>query len=297
MQNTHVKISIGMPVYNGEKFIKSSLDSILKQTYPYFELIISDNASYDRTKDICLEYVRKDNRIKYIRNKENLGAAENYNNVFKMSSSKYFKWAAADDLIAPVFLEQCLATLEENTDVVVCYAKTKIINAEDKVIKEYNDNLHLDESDPGKRYLQLLQTVGECNAVFGLIRSDILAETSLIGNYIASDVVLLAELSLRGKFYEIPEFLFFRREHPQASSWDKSQKKQLDFFDPRNSNRITLQRLRKLHGYFCAVKNSGLSFKEKMPLYMYLLKKFYGGKGKYSREIINAAKSYFIRKK
>ncbi|HHD82865.1 MAG TPA: glycosyltransferase family 2 protein [Bacteroidetes bacterium] len=295
MKSNKVKISIGMPVYNGEKFIRSSLESILNQTFPYFELIISDNASTDRTKDICLEQARKDNRIKYFRNTENVGAAENYNIVFKKSSGEYFKWAAADDLIAPNFLEQCLTILEENPEVVVCYSKTKIIDAMNKVVEEYNDNLHLDDSDIGKRYLQLLQTIGECNAVFGLIRSDKLAKTSLIGNYIASDVVLLAELSLRGKFFEIPDFLFFRREHPEASSWDKSQEKQLDFFDPRTSNRITLQRLRKLKGYFNAVKNSGLRFEEKRPLYMYLIKKLYYGKVKYTKEILNAGRMYFRR--
>ena len=89
MSNNKPRISIGMPVFNGEKFIAETLDSLLTQTYSDFELIISDNASTDNTEQICRKYASKDPRINYFRNKSNFGAAKNYNRVFKLSSGEY----------------------------------------------------------------------------------------------------------------------------------------------------------------------------------------------------------------
>ena len=91
-----------MPVFNGEKYLKESVESILQQSYQNFELIISDNASTDRTSEICRRYLAKDSRISYYRNKENLGGPKNYNRVFELSSAEYFKWAAADDIACPL---------------------------------------------------------------------------------------------------------------------------------------------------------------------------------------------------
>jgi glycosyltransferase involved in cell wall biosynthesis len=87
------RLSIGMPVFNGEKYLKEALDSILAQTYSDFELLISDNASTDRTEQICREYAAKDRRIRYYRNEKNIGAPKNFNRVFELSSGKYFRWA------------------------------------------------------------------------------------------------------------------------------------------------------------------------------------------------------------
>src|SRR3989304_6465989 len=116
-------VSVGLPVFNGNKYIEQAIDSILAQTYQNFELIISDNASNDRTQEICQAFVARDKRIKYFRNDKNLGAAPNFNNVFNLSSGKYFKWAAYDDLLAPDFLSRCIDVLESMPDVVLCFPK------------------------------------------------------------------------------------------------------------------------------------------------------------------------------
>ena len=105
------RVSIGIPVYNGGRFIKEAIDSILAQTFEDFELILSDNASTDETEEICKEYATLDRRIRYYRNEENLGAAKNYNRVFELSNGEYFKWASHDDLCAPEYLERCIAAL------------------------------------------------------------------------------------------------------------------------------------------------------------------------------------------
>ena len=103
-----LRVTIGLPVYNGETYLEETLDSILNQTYTEFELIISDNGSSDGTRLICEEYAAKDDRIKYYRSVKNLGAAPNYNRAFELSSGEYFKWADYDDPLAPEFLSKCV---------------------------------------------------------------------------------------------------------------------------------------------------------------------------------------------
>ncbi|MDR7898959.1 glycosyltransferase family 2 protein [Thermosynechococcus sp. JY1334] len=99
------KVSIGMPVYNGEKFIRDALDSLLAQTFTDFELIISDNASTDQTEAICREYAAKDKRIRYVRQAQNLGAAANFKYVLDEARGEYFMGAAADDKWDPRWIE------------------------------------------------------------------------------------------------------------------------------------------------------------------------------------------------
>lgn len=98
MSKTNIAITIGMPVYNGEKFISQALDSLLEQTFTNFELIISDNASIDATQPICEEYARRDPRIRYVRQSENRGALANFQFVLDQAHGEFFMWAAADDL-------------------------------------------------------------------------------------------------------------------------------------------------------------------------------------------------------
>ncbi len=122
------RVSVGLPVYNGENFIKDALDSILAQTFEDFELIISDNASTDGTQQICRQYTSKDQRIRYIRNDGNIGASKNFNQVFELSSGEYFKWIAHDDLCAPEFLERCVEVLDQDPSIVLCFARPKAID-------------------------------------------------------------------------------------------------------------------------------------------------------------------------
>src|SRR5262245_31427219 len=116
------RVSLGLPVYNGEGFLRQALDSILAQTFEDFELIISDNSSTDSTPAICHDYKAADARIRYLRNESNRGVAWNHNRVFALSTGEYFKWCAADDLIAPEYLSACLGRLEAEPDAVLCYS-------------------------------------------------------------------------------------------------------------------------------------------------------------------------------
>ena len=283
-------VSIGLPVFNGEKYLPHALDTLLGQTFSDFELIISDNASTDRTEQICLEYQGRDSRIIYHRQNENKGAAVNYNSVFQLSRAKYFKWAAADDMCGPEMLEQCVSILDSHPDAVLCYPKTNIIDEYGHVIRSYDDQWELSSPEPAERFCILLRHLRECNAVFGLIRSDVLARTPLIGNYISSDSCLLAELSLHGRFHELPERLFYRREHPEASSVDRSIDKQLEFFDPTLSNKIVLQQWRRLWERLRSVWRVPIPLQSRIMITGRLAKYLVRRRVMYTKELVYAIK-------
>lgn len=271
MSDSAVKVSIGIPVYNGEKYLELALNCVLDQTFKDFEVVVCDNASTDRTAQICRQYAEKDKRIRFFQNPVNLGAARNYNIVFEKSLGKYFKWAAADDWFHREYLQKCVDILDAHPDVVLAYSKTNIIDVNGNVIKPYEDNLHIDLDSPSQRFIQLNRSVLECNAVFGLIRADALRKTKLIGNYIASDNCLLSDLSLMGKFHEVPQRLFHRRDHEEASSADKSHNAQMEFFDPRLVNKILMPMWRRYWEDLKSITRNKLPWSQKRKLYRYML--------------------------
>lgn len=232
-------VSIGLPVYNGERFLSEALDSILGQTFADFELIISDNGSVDRTKEICQAYAAGDQRIRYARSETNRGAAWNFNNVFRLSAGRYFKWAAHDDICAREFLARCVEALERDPGIVVCFPRTVQIDEQGREEKKRD---HIDLPNLGsprahERFHDIIANRHGCEAVFGVMRTDALRRTPLIGNYMASDKVLLALLSVRGRFHELPDYLFFQREH-LGRSVKGHDHEVTAWFDPRRENEI-----------------------------------------------------------
>jgi glycosyltransferase involved in cell wall biosynthesis len=272
VSNHRPRVSIGMPVYNGERFLKEALHSILAQTFEDFELIISDNASTDGTQKICQAYAAQDRRIRYYRNEQNLGAAWNYNRVFELSTGEYFKWVAYDDLYASEYLERCVEVLDHHPAVILCYPRTTIIDEHGKRIEDYFDGLNLRSPRPHQRYAHYhnrFRSGGKCNAVLGVIRASILRMTPLIKNYVSSDKILLGELALLGEFYEIPEHLFFRRDHPQTSVRANPRSEgRAAWFDPSNRREIQLPRWRWFFEYLSSIKRVRMSACEKIRCYM-----------------------------
>src|SRR5438128_763235 len=122
-------LTIGVPVYNGERYLEACLDSLLAQTFEDFLIIICDNASTDRTQEIARAYCSRDRRVRYHLNAKNIGCPRNFVKVFELSNTPYFRWAAADDLSAPQLVEQCIRVLQERADVVQAYPRTLFIDA------------------------------------------------------------------------------------------------------------------------------------------------------------------------
>lgn len=210
------KLSIGLPVYNGDKFLQAAIDSLLAQTFTDFELIISDNASTDNTEEICRAYAAQDSRIRYYRNDKNIGCSLNFNRVFELSTGEYFKWAAYDDLHAPDFLAKCVAVLDYNPDIVLCHSHVYYIDENSNFLQNYNIKLNTDSQKPHERFHALL-TKHLCYQCYGVIRASVLRQTPLMGGYGTADAILLLRLGLLGRFYEIPEYLFFARSHSEQS--------------------------------------------------------------------------------
>jgi glycosyltransferase involved in cell wall biosynthesis len=264
-------VSVGLPVYNGEPYLAATLDSLLAQTLGDFELIVSDNASTDRTEDIGRAYAEKDARVRYSRNDRNLGLAGNCNRTLELARGRYFRLAAADDLSAPELLAECVAILEDDPSVVLAYPKTTLIDAEGRVIAEYDDNLNLDSPDPRQRFVDLLERLGLCNAIFGVIRADVLKSIAPMGCHVGADVHLLAELSLHGKFVEVPKFLFFRRMHEKASSAMTADQLQV-FYDPERSPTLAFRRWRNLWEFCRMAGRAPLGITQKGRLILRLLR-------------------------
>ncbi len=260
------KVSIGLPVYNGERYLSQALEAILAQTYPDFELIISDNASTDKTSEIVQEYAHKDTRIRYHRNEENLGAANNFNRVFDLARGAYFRWATADDLFASDSLEQCIAVLERYAEVVLCYPKTVLIDEFGSPIRRYDDNLDLRFTSPVERFMSAMKQMGLLNVQYGLIRSSVLKKTSLMGNYPGGDIPLILELTLYGQFWEIPHSCFYRRMHSQALSSITTLDGDQEFWDPKTKGRVFLRTWRHYSQYLRSVLRAPLKSSERVEL-------------------------------
>jgi glycosyltransferase involved in cell wall biosynthesis len=211
-------VSIGMPVYNGERFVRQALESILVQDYENFELIISDNASTDTTGNICQRYADRDARIRYVRNETNLGASPNHKRVFEMARGDYFKWAAHDDECLPTFLSRCMSVFEEvPQSVVLVYPQSLIIDEEGRVIREYRVSIEAKASRPHRRLARVLRNVMLGTPAYGVMRANALKLTRLIDAFLSSDYVLFAELAMLGEIWELPEPLLRKRFHPARS--------------------------------------------------------------------------------
>jgi len=263
-------VTIGLPVFNRERFIRQSIESLLNQTFRDFDLIISDNASTDNTGKICEEYARKDSRVRYFRNAENIGNPRNFNRVFSLSQSPYLKWSTSDDYWAPTMIERALEVMEADRSIALCYPKTILVDQEGENPRPYEDNLHLVGDDPKERFIQLLSQIRLAHQHTGLIRAESLSRTHMLGDYPGSDVVLLAELTLYGKFFEIPERLYFRRFHEESGSWLRnSREHQARFYLSANS-KVCMNRWRRYLGLMSAVHTAPVGLRDRWLLYSYV---------------------------
>jgi glycosyltransferase involved in cell wall biosynthesis len=215
-------VSVGLPVYNGERYVGEAIEAVLSQTFRDFELVISDNASTDRTGEICGHFAGDDPRVRYHRNPENLGAAPNFNRCYALASpSAYFKWMTYDDLITKDFLDRCLEALETDTDVSLAFPAVVHADGDGKVTgRQLKSDLSLIDNKPARRAQLLIEYGLESPdiywSLYGVMRRSALEKTQLHGSYVASDQVLLFELAIAGKFVQVPEALLIHRAHPNA---------------------------------------------------------------------------------
>ena len=228
------KLSIGIPVFNGQAFLPALLDSLLAQTFADFEIIICDNASSDRTEQICRDYERRDPRIQYVRNSRNLGAVANFNRVFELSTAPLFKWAAHDDVYRETYLAACVGLLEADPDTVLAHTGTSFIGETGEMLPYEQETGSYLDTKAARRYWADLPSIGDTpiavsrfwqvltrarwgTHMFGVVRREMLQKTALLPNFAGSDRAMLAELALLGRFRCADEPLFLKRIHGNVS--------------------------------------------------------------------------------
>ncbi|MGE3619308.1 MAG: glycosyltransferase family 2 protein [Acidimicrobiia bacterium] len=211
-------VSLGLPTYNGARYLAATLDSLLAQDLEDLELVISDNGSTDETPDICRAAAERDARVRYHRVEQNQGAGWNYNRVLELARGPYFKWAADDDVCLPDFLRRCVELLDADGAAILAWPRTLLIDADGAPMRPLDDDdLEGREADPVARLERILRNRMEWHPVFGVIRTPVLRSTRGIGSFVSADVALLAELALRGQFHQVPDRLFHRRYHEKRS--------------------------------------------------------------------------------
>lgn len=291
------RVSIGMPVFNGARWLRASLDSLLGQRLEDFELIISDNASTDSSEEICREYAARDARIRYVRNPRNIGASDNYNAVFHLARGEYFKWASCNDLCQPDFVEKCVAALEADPQAVLAYPRTRLMLGDAGPYEDYVDHLDLQYDSPCARFRGVLERIGLNNIMNGVIRRAALARTALIEAYFSSDVNLMAELALHGKFREVPDYLFIRRMDPASATRLKDDAEVRKHYDPDQERLMVFQYWRVHKEYFRAVWRTSLPRAEKLCLYRYLARRLLWDRGHLAEDVWESLKALKARRR
>lgn len=283
------RVSIGLPVYNGEQFLREALDSLTTQTFEDFELIISDNGSSDRTQEICRAYETKDRRIRYHRQDQNLGGAWNHNQVFALSKGEYFKWASHDDLCDPALLARCVEVLDTDASVILCHSKVKRILDEHGTVENYAVKLATDSPKPQVRFRDLILIRHRCFQIYGLIRSRGLKDTPLFAGCSGADRPLLARLGLAGRFYEIPEYLFVSRWHSGNSMMAiRSAHARIAWWDPTMAGKLTFPSWRIFREHFLAIRDARLARWERLCCYFHLLRWLAAHRVELGKDLIKA---------
>lgn len=209
------RVSIGLPVYNGENFIAEAIDSVLSQSFGDLELIICDDASTDRTAEICQDYVARDSRVSYHRNERNRGAAPNYNNLVRLSRGDYFKWIAHDDVVTPDYVARTVDALERQPEAVLAHTQVRMIDKDQNELTIYDNALPLAVGgSQSQRFGGVVLDRYAHHAFFGMIRTSALQKTPLHASYAGGDRALVVFLALLGPFVHIPEPLYWQRHHP-----------------------------------------------------------------------------------
>jgi glycosyltransferase involved in cell wall biosynthesis len=271
---TTPRLTIGLPVYNGEKYVAESIEALLGQSFTDFELIISDNASTDGTGEISRHYEKQDSRVRYFRQPQNIGLAPNHNFVAEQARGELFKWASNDDLYARDLLERCVDALDKHPDVVLAHSWTARVDASGTVSKAFEYPLNTSSPRAPERFRSLLFVSGGDDD-YGVMRTEVLRRTAMQESYHHADRTIIAELSLYGRFYQVPDWLYFRRDHAdRAERACPTMRSRCANMDPRRADRLRNPAVRLygeyLWAYVTAIHRAPLPAAERRECYRHL---------------------------
>lgn len=275
------RVSIGLPVYNGQDFLVEAIESVLNQTFNNLELIISDNGSTDDTEAICRGYAEQDPRVRYYRSEQNHGASWNYNRTVEVARGEYFRWLAHDDLFAPALVEKSVRELDRNSHIISCITWFLDIDEQGNPIEVKSSTVQFDAPRPNLRYKSMssLRPSYNCEEVFGMVRLAVLRQTNLIANYVDSDRSLIAELGLHGPFAEVKEPLFLHRVHAKGSVVvNPTRQERAVWFDPSKEGKLVFPHWRQFFELLATINRSPISIKERARCYFHMLNWVKGGR-------------------
>jgi glycosyltransferase involved in cell wall biosynthesis len=219
-------LTMGMPVHNEEKYIAEAIESLLAQTYKDFILIISDNASTDRTQQICEYYAKRDKRIVYVRHKENKGSMFNFRYVLEQTNTPFFMWCGGHDKWEPLFAGELLSEFKKE-DIILSYPKSRLINMNGELGRVYKDDYTTTNIDkPVDRYLYLLRSIKIGNLFYGIWSTKALKSCNFDIKTIAGDNIILEQAAIEGKFKQCNKILFLRRENRKPGNHSDKIKRQ-----------------------------------------------------------------------
>lgn len=231
----HPRVSIGIPVRNGETTLPGTLDSILAQTFANFEVVISDNASDDRTKEICLDYARRDSRVRFYRSASDLGQIANFNRVFELSRGEFFRWMGCNDWLAEEYVQRCVDALTREPSAVLATCYQAHYDGDGRRFYSEYKGPRVDMECPHRRFGRMLWFFRASplyiDPIYSLIRRSALMQSGLLPPLLGTDIILSCELSLIGPFCHVPECLAFRRVTSPAPRAEI-----LARYDPRQDN-------------------------------------------------------------
>ena len=269
-------LTVGLPVYNGERYLDTAIHAIRRQTFCDFEFLLSDNGSTDATQAICQQHAADDHRIVYHRHDQNRGAAFNFNFVVEQARGDLFKWMAHDDDCSRDYVQRCVEALlaphvnagprttkDTQEPIVAAFARRRFMTPDGTVLPRTVGTARGDqeplETMHDLSYRQLLCVPPRCGPVplFGVIRTQALRQTRGLGAYPSADTVLMAELRLQGRLVEVPEDMYHQRLHPDEERYRKLETRQgnAEYYDPRNAGRfipptrlkMAVEHLRAIH--------------------------------------------------
>lgn len=217
-------VSIGLPVYNGERFIARALDALLAQTIGELELLISDNGSADGTREICESYARRDSRIRYVRSDVNAGVEANFKKVLALATGQYFMWAGCDDWWAPSFTARLVAALQEQPDAVVAMSAVERVDETGHRLDVVRHTGHRNPSRLTRRQLVFELAGGRPYHLFvyGLYRTAFVKQAFTgFAPVVAADRLFMVRVALGGGFAYVDEVLHRRlvRQTPLAERY------------------------------------------------------------------------------
>jgi len=265
-------VSLGMPVYNGERFVEQAILSVIAQSLKSFELIICDNASTDGTEQICRALAASDPRVRYVRNEQNLGAHPNYNKTFSLARGRYFKWVAHDDALHPDYLERCVARLEAIPSWVLCQTDFEYIDESGATLGvEESAVAGSEAADPVRRFAALALQPHTCYDVMGVFRHSMLSRSMLLPSFHGADRALLAQLALMGPFGHIAEPLLRIRDHANRYTRARTRPaERAQWHDTRHSSRFSFPCWRLYATYWQTALRSDLTARQRLGLYLVL---------------------------